>query len=273
MNVYATLDDLKALLKVTTAEDNEQLLRLLTAASRQIEKPKLTGRYFYCFEGTKYFDGGGSNLWLPEDILSITTLKCDEDGDGIYEVSMETTDYNLYPLLTYPKTRLKINSNGNYSSFASGIDKGIEIIGVFGYADSATPYEEKTAINEATGIIASQTSFTVDEGKEIKIGQTIRIESEQMFVEDISQNILYVKRGINGTTAATHANDKAIYVYLYPEDITHATLILAMRAWKRKDSAYQDVVGSPETGQIITSKGIDPDVVELVTPYRRQEYI
>ena len=272
MNCYATLDDLKALLKVTTAEDDEQLLRLLKVASRQIEQPRLAGRYFYCYDGTKYFDGTGPVFWLPEDILSITTLKCDTNGDGTFEDTYTTTDYILYPLSSYPKIRLEININGSYASFASGIQKGIEITGVFGYADSATPYEAKTAINEASGITASQIQFTVDSGNEIEVGQTIRIESEQMFITDISGNELYVQRGVNGTMATTHADDKAVYVYKYPENITHACLILAMRAWKRKDSAYQDIVGLPETGQVISSKGIDPDVIELVAPYRRQEY-
>lgn len=273
MNCYAALDDLKSLLKIEKADNNAQLLRELKAASRQIEKPKLAGRYFYCYEGTKYLDGGGSNLWLPEDILSITTLKCDEDGDGTYEVTMTTSDYNLYPLNTYPKTRLKINPTGDYGSFASGIDKGIQIVGVFGYADSATPYEAKTTLDEAGNINSSVTQFTVDDGKEIKIGQTIRIDSEQMFVKDVSGNEVYVDRPINGTTAATHDDGSDIYVYTYPEDITRATLILAMRAWKRKDSAYQDIVGMPETGQVITSKGIDPDALELCMPFRRQEYV
>jgi hypothetical protein len=93
-----------------------------------------------------------------------------------------------------------------------------------------------------------------------------------MFVEDIVQQTLHVKRGINGTTAATHADDKTVSAYLYPEDITQATLIITMRAWKRKDSPYQDIVGTPETGQVITSKGLDPDVVKLLAPYTRQEY-
>lgn len=270
MNVYATLEDLKALLKVTTAEDNTQLLRLLTAASRQVEQPKLAGRDFYCYEGTRYFDGGSKQLWLPDDILSVTTLKCDRDGDGTYEVTMAATDYYLYPLNSYPKILLMVNSNGNYSSFAPGQPKGIEIAGVFGFADSATPFTEKTALAGALG--ASAAEVEVDSGAVVKIGQTLRVGSEQMFVEDVVQNKLYVKRPVNGTTGATHSEDDLVYVYDYPEDITHAVLIAAMRAWKRKDSAYQDVVGSPETGQVITSKGIDPDVAAAVAPYRRQQY-
>jgi len=273
MNLYATLDDLKELLDIAGAEDNKQLMRILEGASRQIEKPKLAGRWFYCWEGTRYYDGKGSNFWLTDDLLSITTLKCDEDGDGTYEATLAATDYFLYPLTAYPKIKLQINSNGDYAAFAQGISKGIEIDGVFGYADSATPYEAKTAIDEAGDINTSVTQFTVDEGKEIKIGQTIRVDNEQMFVEDVVNNELYVRRGVNGTTATIHTDGSDVYVYKYPEDITQAVLILAMRAWKRKDSAFQDVVGIPETGRIITSKGIDPDVLELVSPFRKQEYI
>lgn len=268
MNLYATLNDIKKLLAVEGAGDNEQLLRALEAASRQIEK--LTGRYFYCYEGIKYLDGGGSKMWLSEDILSISLLKIDQDGDGVYESTLATSDYILYSLNDYPKIRLETNPNGNYSGFAYGIPKGIQITGVFGYADSAIPYEERTTLSG--DIIAGATSLIVADGQLLKIGETIRMDSEQMFVKQIVTNTLTVQRGVNGTTAATHTSAAKVYAYDYPEDITQATLIIAMRMWKRKDSAYQDVIGSPETGQIITSKGRDPDEKELTAPYRRQEY-
>ncbi|OGO01396.1 MAG: hypothetical protein A2Y59_06690 [Chloroflexi bacterium RBG_13_52_14] len=93
-----------------------------------------------------------------------------------------------------------------------------------------------------------------------------------MWVKDRAGANITIERAMNGTTAATHASGKAVYAYLYPEDIVQATLILAMRAWKRKDSAYQDVVGGAEIGTMIVSKGLDPDVVKLVTPYRRVSY-
>ena len=267
MNLYATLNDIKDLL-VVEADNDEQLLRVLEAASRQIEK--LTGRYFYCYEGIKYLDGGGSKMWLSEDILSITTLKLDEDGDGVFESSLAPADYILYPLNTYPKTRLEINPQGDYSGFNSGIQKGIQITGVFGYADSQTPYELRTTLVGA--LAAAVTTVPSTDSSLLETGETIRIGSEQMFIEEINANNLICKREVNGTTAATHTTLDPIYAYTYPGDIVQATLIIAMRAWKRKDSAYQDIVGSPETGQIITSKGIDPDVRELVAPYRRQEY-
>jgi hypothetical protein len=272
MNLYATLDDLKKLLAVEGAENNKQLFRVLEAASRQIEKPNLTGRYFYCYDGTKLLDGGGSKIWLPEDILSIGTsgLKIDEDGDGTYESTLATTDYILYPLNEYPKIRLETNPNGSYSGFAYGIPKGISITGVFGYGESATPYESRTTL--VGNILAGATSLIVADGQLLKTGETIRIDTEQMFVKEIVTNTLTVQRGVNGTTGAAHTSAATVYAYVYPGDITQATLIMAMRMWKRKDSGYLDTVGNPETGYYHIAKGVDPDVLELVEPYRRQEY-
>jgi hypothetical protein len=274
MNLYANLNDIKASL-VTESVNDEQLMRLLEAVSRQIEKPKLTGRYFYTYEGSKYYDGAGAKLWLPDDILSISTLKLDQDGDGVYETTLDPSDYVLYPLNEYPKIRLETSYQSSYSGFAYGIPKGIEITGVFGYAESDSPYELRTSL--ADDITAVVTTIPVADANLLKTGETIRITSglasEQMFIKGISGNNLICQRGVNGTTAIIHADTTSIYACTYPGDIVQTTLIMAMRAWKRKDSAYQDIVGSPETGQIITSKGIDPDVLELVAPFRRQEYV
>ncbi len=109
-------------------------------------------------------------------------------------------------------------------------------------------------------------------GHSVAAGHTIRIDSEQMYTQVVATNDLTVKRAVNGAVAATHATSTTVNIYEYPMPIVEACLITAMRAWKRKDSAYQDVVGNPETGQIITSKGIDPDVAETIKMYRKLSY-
>jgi hypothetical protein len=76
-------------------------------------------------------------------------------------------------------------------------------------------------------------------------------------------------RGVNGTTAAIQST-ATTYIYDYPMPIWEATLILAMRSWKRKDSAFQDAVGSPETGLVITYKDEDPAVRKVIDRYRRR---
>jgi len=271
MNSYSTLTQLKSAsyLNISTVTDYDTpLLNLLIQSSRLIDK--WCERFFYVKTETRYYDGAGRTL-RPNDILSITTLKTDEDGDATFENSFATTDYFLYPLNDYPKTEIQINPNGDYGSFANGIKKGIEIIGSFGYADNLTPYISVGTLGVAI-TSTTATSATMTTGHSVEAGHTILIDNEQMFVSAVSTNTLTIKRGMNGTTAATHLINVTVSAYEYPMPITQACLITAMRAFKRKDSAFQDMVGSPETGQIIMSKGVDPDVVETIKEYRRLSY-
>ena len=79
------------------------------------------------------------------DIISITSLQTDEDGDRAYEKTWATTDYDFLPynasLDSKPYTELQITPNGDYA-FPSGA-KSVKITGKWGY--SAVP----DAINEA----------------------------------------------------------------------------------------------------------------------------
>jgi len=276
MNAYADLTTLKSssYLNITGTVDDTYLRKLLEHSSRMIDREM--HRFFYVRAETRYYDGAGSKLFLPDDLLSITTLKTD-DGSGTYENTFSTAtapvDYFLYPLNDYPKIRIEINPNGDYGSFASGIQKGVEIVGKFGYGsgwDANSYYDSTTTTAEE--LDATETGVDVTSAAVLAIGQTILFESEQSYITGIVSNTLTVRRGVNGTTAATHATGKTIYIYEYPQPIAQACLVMAMRAWKRKDSAYQDVVGSAEIGQLIISKGLDPDVVETIKQYRKWSY-
>jgi len=91
------------------------------------------GRSFTSSAATKYFDGAG--ILFIDDLISIDALgfQLDEDADGAYESTLATTDYILYPLNTTPKTIIKPSPWGNYGGFASGVKKGVKIIGTWGY--------------------------------------------------------------------------------------------------------------------------------------------
>jgi len=278
MNSYGNLTTLKseAYLQISAvASYDTQLRQLLEHASRLIDK--YCDRFFYCLESStaspRYYSGASSNFFLPDDILSITTLKTDEDGDGTFENTLvENTDFFLYPLNTFPKIRAEINPNGSYGGFASGTKRGVEIVGVFGYGDgkSATPYYlSNDTVQDALGMTINQTTVTVTAGTNFAEGQTIRIQLEQCYITSIAANTLTIIRAINGTVAATHANAIPIYIYEYPMPIVQACLVTCMRAFKRSSSAFQDIVGSPETGQQMIYKGIDPDVRSIISQYRR----
>jgi hypothetical protein len=234
---YASIADVKNILGITATTDDTMIRKIVESASRSIDN--YCNRTFIVNSGTKYFDGAVT-LWTP-DLLSITTLKTDEDGDGTFENTLTTDDYILYGvglediLNTYPKTRIEINQNiGDYSSFASGVKKGVQIVGVWGYGDgiSATPYISDTNTSEV--LDASETGIDVTSATNLSAGQVILVESEQMYIYSITTNTLTVERGVNGTTATTHDTGKTVYIYQYPSDIRQSCIDLSVALYQNR---------------------------------------
>ena len=267
MNSYGDLTTLKSdsylSFESGDTSGDTYLRKLMESSSRLIDK--YCTRHFYAKTATKYFDGAVP-LFI-DDLLSVTTFKTDEDGDATFENTLATTDYILYPLNSFPKTIIKLASDGDYGTFGY-FKKGCEVIGLWGYGDgeSATPY----TTSGGTGTVATSTgtALTLSSSNLVIAGQTILCETEQMYVESVTTTTATVKRGVNGTTGVAHST-ATIYIYDYPEPITTACYITTMRHWKRKDSAFQDMVGVPELGTVITAKGLDPDVKDIIGVYNR----
>lgn len=232
---YATIGDVKGVLGITATTDDTVIRKICESASRLIDNycSGAQKRYFYCETATKYFDGA-----VPlriDDLLTITSIKTDEDGDGTFENTLTvTTDYLLYPLNGYPKTKVELSIGGNYGSFGAS-KKGCQIVGLWGYGDgiSATPYILDTTL---TAAISSTTATTcaVTAVTNLSAGNTILIDTEQMYIYSISTLTLTVERGVNGTTAATHNNSTALYIYQYPADIKQACKDLSVAFYQNR---------------------------------------
>lgn len=278
VNSYATLTELKNILGVTSTTDDVPMRKILEAASRSIES--YCNRRFYSTSETKYFNGAVT-LWIS-DLLSITTLKTDEDGDATFENTLATTDYILYgggledSLNLFPKTRIEISENSNYSSFASGIKKGVQIAGVWGYGDgtSATPYVTDTTTAEA--IDAGETAIDITSATNLSAGHTILVESEQMYITSISTNTITVEKGVNGTTDAAHATAKTIYYYRYPRDIMQACIDLSVALWQNRARQGLQSERLGDYGYTIAGtslgKSMIESVMESIRGYKRMRF-
>jgi len=190
---YCTLDEIKSELTNITTKDYDGFLQAMIGQAKELID-NLCNREFDKVTATaRYFDGAGTILFI-DDLVSIDAsgFQLDLDGDGTYESTLATTDYELYPLNTTPKTFIKISSNSNYGSFASGIKKGVKITGTWGY------------------------------------GSTI------------------------------------------PKSIRRAAIMQVCRWFKRRETGYATVVGSPELGEVKTYHGLDPDVKLILKPYIRK---
>lgn len=68
-------------------------------------------------------------------------------------------------------------------------------------------------MNDTLTADPSDDVLTVDGSHGIVAGEELLIESERMLVLNVSTNDLTVKRGFDGTTVASHANDTAVQIY------------------------------------------------------------
>jgi hypothetical protein len=221
MKCYATVDSLRTALAIGGPESDERLRTALEKASAIIDT--LTGRRFDCQEGIRYFDA--ADPLVIDDCLSISEFKTDEDGDLDYEATLSSsTDYLLWPWNRFPKRQVHLHPTSSRSGFGAGL-RSAKITGVWGYGDSATPYKDAGAT--VATILAAATSLTPSTLTPFSAGQTIRIESEQLYVVTKGPS-LTIERGVNGTVAADHTS-KPISIYQYPGDIVGLCLSLAAR--------------------------------------------
>lgn len=153
---YISLAELKAHIQAAggtfTASDDGNLNLAIAAASETIDLEFDTT--FVADSATRYYTAEHAD-WLPiDDLISVTTIKTDEDGDGTYEVTMTTADYRLMPVNAQagthkrPYREIGIKQDATYT-LPAGIDYGVEIIGNFGYSASAP-----SSVKQATMLIA-----------------------------------------------------------------------------------------------------------------------
>ena len=188
---YISVDDVKANLGITDAADDVVLGRCAEAASRAVDS--WCGRVFYDTTETRYFTAEFADLMFVDDLLSVSSLQTDEDGDRTYERTWATTDYDLEPFNKTPKTKIRTTPQGSYTFPPD--TKAVKITGTWGYCTAAT----------------------------------------------------------------------------VPPDVAEATMILAVRLFKRKDAPF-GIFGTAEIG-VARMLATDPDMRMMLEPFRRQEIL
>jgi len=250
VNGYTTLAAVKGLLEVasTSTLDDGVINDLITQISRYVDDK--TSRKFYPRVETRVFDvPDGRELWMDDDLLEVVTVT-NGDGDAILN-----TEYNLQPPNYYPKYAIRIKSIS--SEFWETDDDGdaeqvIDIAAWWGFHQnySQRAWALGSLVNEAPLDIDDLT-WTVDSGTLFKEGQIIKVDSEIMIITTVATNDLTViKRGDNGSTAATHVHDKEVYIWQPEPDIVLACQMIVK-------NLYHNRFGQNTTGAAtITGAGV-----------------
>jgi len=154
-NGYCTLNELKAALRITDNTDNTLLENCIEAASRRIDG--YCGRYFYQQNATvKIFARNELQVFLRDDLVSVTTLKTDNAGDMTFSTTWTAnTDYALEPynadLLDIPYYRITAVGGKTFPFFVVPALPGVEVTGVWGYPAVPDDVREACVLLAARG--------------------------------------------------------------------------------------------------------------------------
>lgn len=154
-NLYVSMEELKATLELSGSNFSDGDIRsACSAASRAIDMA--CGRRFWAdgnANQVRVYTPTDSRKLTIDDLTTLTSIKTDPGGDGVYEETWAATDYTLGPLNasaeSVPYTSVTAHPSGRYL-FPTAYPASVQITGKWGWP--SVPAE----ITLATSILAAR---------------------------------------------------------------------------------------------------------------------
>jgi hypothetical protein len=155
-NGYATLSDVKAALRIPGADtQDDSLLEIsIEAASRQIDG--FCERVFTQSTATRIYRPTDVFTVDIDDLQTLTFLKTDSDGSGVFSTTWSATDYQLNPLngisggIRSPYTQIRAVGEYLFPIYepqnVNANEASVQIAGVWGFATIPTAIKQATII-------------------------------------------------------------------------------------------------------------------------------
>jgi len=271
LNTYLPLDDLKLRMGISSTTNDLVLWSVLHAVSRAVDR--YCNRTFYAVDETRRFDVEDESCIVLPDLVSVVEVLEDRDGDRVFETTRGVNDYSLYPLNVSPGTgngrpysELRSDVSEVSEPFALGRSR-LKIDGLWGYRFHVV--STSSSISVSGGISSTVTSIPVDSASDLKAGQTLLVEDEQVFIREVSGTTIVVSRAVNGSQASTHPDATGMSLVVPPEEVSQAVALLAARYWKSKDATSNSFAGISGFGSITVDPGLDGAVELLLAPLRK----
>ena len=158
VNAYATLAEVKAAARITDSIDDSLLETAIESSSRDIDA--YTERVFFNTGATAV-----TRIYIPEniflletdDIISVTSIKTDTTGEGGFDQTWASTDYQLEPLngivggIATPFTRVRAVGDYLWPIYEPrDINAGqasVQIVARFGFASIPSAIKQATILS------------------------------------------------------------------------------------------------------------------------------
>lgn len=183
MNWYCTRESVKRVGSINGASKDAIIDRLIESQSRRLDL--MTRRFFIPRTETRLYRwpplqrSRSIVLWLDQDLLSVTTLQT--KAQDTTPTTISSSDFFVEPNnLGPPFNRIEIDLSSS-AAFESGDtpQRSISVLGSWGYGN-----DTRSAGTVASGLAssASATTMVISDSSLIGVGDTLLIESEQIFV-------------------------------------------------------------------------------------------
>lgn len=239
MTLYATLAQAKLQMQananVGVDQAERRLLELIRVASRRVDAlmdPLRRREVFAPHVATRTLRVSGyevntydGTLRLNEPLLAL---------DGVTLGGSALTDVEAWPSGVTPVEYLRLTGccDSWYSAPGSSGPLTVTVSGTWGlHRDYANAWQAVDTL--ASNISAAVTAFTVADADgadtfglipRFSPGNLVRIDDELMEVTDVntSTNVVTVRRGVNGTTAAAHSSGATVETFVVEEPVRYA---------------------------------------------------
>lgn len=202
---YANLEAFKAETGLSGSALDSVIASKIEAASEDIERE--FGRRFIPLTATKYYAYPSKSastycLKLDDDLIAVTALTKDTDD----VTAIASTDYFLEPVNSGPPyDRIEIDlASSAYFSAEDTHQRALRVTGRWGFSEDTKP---AGALAEA--LDTSETGVDVTDASLVGVGDTIKVDSEQMFVS--GRSALTTGTTLNDTLT-TDLNDVTVTV-------------------------------------------------------------
>lgn len=151
-NVYCSLADVKASLRIVDGIDDTIIERAIESATDTISL--YCDRSFLSTTATRKFTPESKNLVYIDDLVSVTSVKISSAANGVYDITLSASDYQLEPLngvvggiSGWPATAIR--AVGSYE-FPFWQDRAtVEVTGSFGWASVPRNVRQATILQAA----------------------------------------------------------------------------------------------------------------------------
>lgn len=246
--LYTTPAQVKSIMGISGTAHDDIFMFMAEQASQKVDE-FCAPRWFYPFYRESKYDWPGTSfdMHLRDDLLRLDNI-VNGNGQNIDATtivgSSTVPSYFLYPPDVLPKHRISLNiATGNVYLFTSTPQQAITIVGLFGYPANETLGLWKTlsgATVQDNPQSSVTTTLTVPTGY-LQAGDTVYIDSEFEIVQAVvtgpTNDTCTVMRAANGTTAAAHTQNTAIYRVVIHPVINRATNRLVQWYFRQKDAA------------------------------------